>query len=65
MKKVAQAGNVVLDERNPYIRNTRDGTTIKLDANTGVFTLDMWGCLDMERTPYSAVDDSEWHKRHQ
>ena len=34
--KVVQAGNVVaLDESN------RDGTTIKLDVNSGVSTIDM------------------------
>ena len=34
MQKVVQAGNtVVLDEKNPHIRNTRDGTVIKLDVN--------------------------------
>ena len=34
MQKVVQAGNiVVLDEKNPHIRNIRDGTVIKLDVN--------------------------------
>ena len=34
MQKVVRAGNiVVLDEMNPHIRNTRDGTVIKLDVN--------------------------------
>ena len=47
MQKVVRAGNVVvLDERNPHIRNTRDGTVIKLDVNNGVYTMDMWICLD-------------------
>ena len=47
LQKVVQAGNtVVLDERNPHIRNTRDGTVIKLDVNNGVYTMDMWICLD-------------------
>ena len=47
MQKVVQAGNtVVLDEENPHIRNTRDGTVIKLDVNNGVYTMDMWICLD-------------------
>ena len=46
MQKVVRAGNVVvLDEKNPHIRNTRDGTVIKLDAN-GENTMDMWICLD-------------------
>ena len=37
MRKVVQAGNVVvLDEKNPHIRNNRDGTVIKLDVNSGV-----------------------------
>ena len=32
IRKVVQAGNVVvLDEKNSHIRNTRDGTTIKLE----------------------------------
>ena len=47
MHKVVRAGNiVVLDEKNPHIRNTRDGTVIKLDVNNGVYTMDMWICLD-------------------
>ena len=34
MQKVVRAGNiVVLDEKNPHIRNERDGTVIKLDVN--------------------------------
>ena len=42
-----QAGNVVvLDEKNPHIRNTRDGTVIELDVNSGVCTMDMWVCLE-------------------
>ena len=46
MQKVVRAGNVVvLDEKNPHIRNTRDGTVIKLDA-IGENTMDMWICLD-------------------
>ena len=36
----------MLDETNPHIRNTRDGTVIKLDVNSGVYTMDMWICLD-------------------
>ena len=40
LRKVVQAGNVVvLDEKNPHIRNNRDGTVIKLDTDT-------WVCLD-------------------
>ena len=47
MQKVVRAGNiVVLDEKNPHIRNTQDGTLIKLDVNKGVYTMDMWICLD-------------------
>ena len=47
MQKVVQAGNtVVLDEKNPHIRNTRGGTVIKLDVNNGVYTMDMLICLD-------------------
>ena len=47
MQKVVQAGNsVVLDEKNPHIRNTGDGTVIKLHENNGVYTMDMWICLD-------------------
>ena len=47
MHKVVRAGNVVvLDEKNPHIRNTRDGTVIKLDVNNGVYTMDMWIQLD-------------------
>ena len=43
MQKVVRAGNiVVLDEKNRHIRNTRDGTVIRLDVNNGVHTMDMW-----------------------
>ena len=47
MQKAIRAGNiVVLDEKNPHIRNTTDGTVIKLDVNNGVYTMGMWICLD-------------------
>ena len=47
VKPSVRAGNIVeLDEKNPHIRNIRDGTVIKLDANNGVYTMDMWICLD-------------------
>ena len=36
----------MLDEKNPLIRNTRNGTTIELDVNSGVYSTDMWVCLD-------------------
>ena len=43
MQKVVRAGNiVVLDEKNPHTRNTRDGTMIKLDVNNAVHTMKMW-----------------------
>ena len=62
MQKVVRAGNiVVLDEMNPHIRNTRDGTVIKLDVNNGVYTMDMWICLD--EVQFSAGRDSEWSSR--
>ena len=35
----------MLDEKNPHLRNTRDGTMIKLDANKRACTMDMWTCL--------------------
>ena len=42
-----QAGNVVvLDGKNLHIRHNRDGTVIKLDVNSGVYTMDMWVYLD-------------------
>ena len=47
MRKVVQARNVVvLDEKIPHSRNNRDGTVINLDVNNGVYTMDMWVCLD-------------------
>ena len=53
MQKVARAGNVVvLDAKNPHIRNTRDGTVIKLDVNNGVQTMDMWVRLDKKRSSF-------------
>ena len=45
-KMVVQAGNiVVLDVKNPHIRNIRDGTVFKLHVNNVVYTMDMWICL--------------------
>ena len=47
MQKLAPAGHIVLlDEKSPHIRNIRDGTVIKMDANNGVCRMDMWICLD-------------------
>ena len=47
MRKVVHAGNVVvMDEENPHIRDNRDGTVIRLDVNNGVYTVDMWVCLN-------------------
>ena len=47
MQRVVRAGNiVVLDEKISHIRNTDDGTMIKQDVNNGVWTMDMWICLD-------------------
>ena len=38
VQKVVRAGNIdVLDEMKPHIRNTRDGTVIKLDVKNGVY----------------------------
>ena len=52
MGKVMQAGNfVVLDEKNPHIRNNRDGTVIKLDVNNGVYTMDMWEMTSVTNEP--------------
>ena len=46
MQKVVRAGNIaVLDDKNPHIRNTRDGTMIKLDVKSGVYRMDMRMCL--------------------
>ena len=46
-RKVVQAGNVVvLNEKNPGVQNNRDGTVIRLDVNSGVYTTDLWMCLD-------------------
>ena len=46
-EKIVQAGNVVvLDEKNPHIRNLRDGMIIKMDVNNGAYTMDMWVRLD-------------------
>ena len=36
----------VFDEKNQHIRNNQDGTVIKLDVNNGVYTMDIWVCLD-------------------
>ena len=37
----------MLDEKNPHIRNIRDGTAIMLDVNNGLYTMDMWICLHL------------------
>ena len=59
-RKVVQAGNVVvLGEKNPHIRNNRDGTVIKLDVNNAVYTMDVWVCLDE-----IGGKDSEWLECH-
>ena len=43
MRAVVQGSNVVvLDESSPHIRNTQGGTTIRLDVNSGVFSIDMY-----------------------
>ena len=63
IQKVVRAGNVVvLDEKNPHIRNIRDGTTIKLDANNGVYTMDMCGSAQMKRVQFSAGRDGGWSR---
>ena len=47
MRKGVQASSVlVLDEGNPHIRSTRDGTATNLDVNSCVYTMDKWVCLD-------------------
>ena len=62
-RKVVQAGNVVvLDEKNPHIRNSRDGTVIKLDVNNGVHTMHVGA--SMKRVQLSPGKDSEWLECH-
>ena len=54
-RKVVQAGNVVvMDEKNPHIRNNRDATVIKVDVNNGT----CW-CDSMKLIQFSAGKDSE------
>ena len=54
MRKLVQAGNVVvLDEKNPHNRNNRDVIVMKLDVNSGVYSMDMWVCLDETRPVFS------------
>ena len=63
MRKVAQAGNVVvLEEENPHIRNNRDGTFIKLDVNSGVVHHGHVG-VSTKLVRFSAGKDSEWLER--
>ena len=51
----SKLGNiVVLDEQKPHIRKIRDGTVIKLDVNNGVYTMDMWICLDETGPDFSS-----------
>ena len=62
-KKVVWAGNfVVLDEKNSHIRNSRNGTTINLDANNGVYTMDMCFCTDKTGPVFSLTDTLSDHK---
>ena len=54
MQKVVRARNtVVLGEKNPHIRNIRDGTVIKLDVSNGVCMMDMWIYLDVTGPVFS------------
>ena len=60
MRNVVQAGHVlVLDEKNPHIRNNRDGTVIKLDVNNRLKTKNMW-FASMKQVQFLAGRDSEW-----
>ena len=62
MQKVVPTRKLVaLDEKNPHLRNTRDGTMIKLDVNNEVCTVDMWICLD-ETGPVSSWQ-GQWTDR--
>ena len=36
---------MVFDDSNPHIRDARDGTTIKLDVNDDMYTMDKWVCF--------------------
>ena len=54
---------VVLDEKNPNIRNTRDGTMINLDVNSGVCTTGVWICLDETGSSFQLAGDSKWSYR--
>ena len=37
----------MLDEKNPHIRNNRNGRVITMwDVNNGVYTVDMWILLE-------------------
>ena len=65
MRKVVQAGKaVVLDEKNPHIRNNRDGTVIKLDVNNGVAQTWTCGCVSMKLVWFSVGKNSEWLECH-
>ena len=44
---------VVLDGKNPHIRNIRDGTVTKLDVNSGLYTVGMWICLEQTGPVFS------------
>ena len=64
MQKVVRAGNVVvLDEKNPHIRNTRDGTVIKLDVHSGCVHNGTCGFVSMKQVRFSAGRESEWSSR--
>ena len=64
MQKVVRAGiTVVLDEKNPHIRNIRDVTVIRLDVSNGVRTMDLWTCLDETGPVFSAGRSTEWSSR--
>ena len=56
---------VVLDERSPHIRNTRDGMTITLDVICGIYTIGQVGSELMEDAWFSSGGDNDRHLRHQ
>ena len=47
MQNVVRAGNsVVLDGNNPHIRNTSGWNSDQCGRENGVYTMDMWICLE-------------------
>ena len=70
VKAVVEASRLVMPmcwmKAAHTLGNTRGGTTIQLDVNSGVFTVDVWVGVDENRFSFQLAGDDEWQSvRHQ